>query len=368
MQDISYKPAVFFDRDKTLIDDPGYISHPDQVRLLDGAAEAVSRLRAAGFTVVVATNQSGVARGLISEDDLKAIHLRLRDLLRAEGTDLDGIYYCPYLDGPEAVREEYRRDSDLRKPHPGMLILAAEELGLDLARSWAVGDSLRDVQAGLAAGCRTILIGGDRAAGDVEADFLAADLLGAAGIILRYAGSSLRRDSVEETDDQDVEYARAAEPAGLADASSSPLPSPRRSPDAAPPTAPDNPSEAGRLASPAAAPNPGSSRSPSHPSEPRSETAGERNLVAMGETLGRIHEELHMLRRERQYDDFSIAKLVGAVAEAFALCALGWGLYKWMGTGPGPDPEGATAATIWLLAGVVFQLLALTCLVASIRK
>jgi len=88
----------------------------------------------------------------------------------------------------------------------------------------------------------------------------------------------------------------------------------------------------------------------------------------MEETLSRIHEELHMLRRERQYDDFSIAKLIGAVAEAFAICAAGWGLFKWIGSGPGLDPEAATAATIWLLAGIVFQLMALTCLVASIRK
>lgn len=186
-------PAVFLDRDNTLIEDPGYINDPAAVRLLPGAGEALRRIRAAGYRAVVVTNQSGVARGRITEGQLVAVHARLRELLGAEGAELDAIYHCPYLDGPEAVVAAYRRDSDLRKPRPGMLLLAARELGLDLARSWMVGDSARDVEAGRAAGCRTILIRGHEAqaaargqaasGGTVRADYFARDLVAAADYI-----------------------------------------------------------------------------------------------------------------------------------------------------------------------------------------
>lgn len=150
--------AVFLDRDKTLIADPGYISQPDQVKLLPGAAEAVRRFRAAGYRVVVVTNQSGVARGLLTEEQLQAVHDRLRTLLRAEGAELDAIYYCPYLDGPEAKVAAYRRKSPLRKPEPGMLLAAAADHQLDLVGSWMIGDGVRDTEAGRRAGCRSVLL------------------------------------------------------------------------------------------------------------------------------------------------------------------------------------------------------------------
>jgi len=152
--------AVFLDRDNTLIADPGYIRQPDQVKLLPGAAEAVRRFRDAGYRVVVVTNQSGVARGYLTEDQLAAVHDRLRTLLRADGAELDAIYYCPYLDGPDATVATYRRKSPLRKPEPGMLLQAAADHQLDLARSWMIGDSERDVEAGRRAGCRSVLLVG----------------------------------------------------------------------------------------------------------------------------------------------------------------------------------------------------------------
>ena len=152
--------AVFLDRDNTLIADPGYIRRPDQVQLLPGVAEAVRRFRAAGYRVVVVTNQSGVARGYLTEDQLGAVHDRLRTLLRAEGAELDAIYYCPYLDGPDATVATYRRKSPLRKPEPGMLLEAAADHHLDLARSWMIGDSERDMEAGRRAGCRSVLLVG----------------------------------------------------------------------------------------------------------------------------------------------------------------------------------------------------------------
>ncbi len=153
--------AVFLDRDGTIIEDPGYIGDPNDVRLLPGAAGAICRLSRAGYVVVVISNQSGVARGLFDEKALSGVHSRFEALLKVDGANLDGAYYCPYLDGSEAKVDAYRLDSELRKPRPGMLLQAARELGIELSRSWMVGDSATDVEAGRRAGCRTILIGGD---------------------------------------------------------------------------------------------------------------------------------------------------------------------------------------------------------------
>ena len=144
-------PAVFLDRDDTLVIDSGYIDHPDKVALMSGAREAVQRFRQAGFKVVVASNQSGVARGYFDEKRLALINQRVQDLLAADGEGLDAIYCCPYLDGPDATVDAYRRESELRKPRPGMLLKAAREMDLDLTRSWMIGDALRDVEAGVAA-------------------------------------------------------------------------------------------------------------------------------------------------------------------------------------------------------------------------
>lgn len=176
-------PAIFLDRDHTLIEDPGYIHDPDLVRLLPGVGAAIAKARAAGFLAVVVTNQSGLARGRITEAQLDAVHARLRRLLEREGTSLDAIYYCPYLPGEDATVDEYRADSDLRKPKPGMLLLAAREMNIDLAGSWMIGDTVRDVQAGRAAGCRTILIG-QRDSQPPEADHIAADLPSAIELVL----------------------------------------------------------------------------------------------------------------------------------------------------------------------------------------
>lgn len=183
------KAAVFWDRDGTLIADPGYLNDPDQVQLLPGAAEALRRLTEAGFENVVVTNQSGIARGLLDEGRLKEIHARMEQRFAAAGARIDAIYYCPYLDGPEAVVAEYRKDSDLRKPKPGMLIQASLERKIDLTASWSIGNSLRDAEAGRAAGCRTILLASDSGPTikSREVDFVAASLPQAVEIVLKYS-------------------------------------------------------------------------------------------------------------------------------------------------------------------------------------
>jgi len=152
------KPAVFFDRDNTLILSDGYLGDPAGVVLIAGAADAIAHLRKLGFAVVVFSNQSGVARGLFGEDAVIAVNQRMDQLLREQnpGAIVDRHEFCPFL--PDAVVEKYRRDSDLRKPKPGMIHRAAAALELDLSRSWVIGDAPRDIEAGAAAGCRTILV------------------------------------------------------------------------------------------------------------------------------------------------------------------------------------------------------------------
>lgn len=148
--------AIFLDRDKTLVEDPGYISSPEQLRLLPGIPEALVQLSRLGYKLIVVTNQSGVARGIITEQTLKEIHEHLEQMLERNGVKLDAIYYCPHH--PEGSVQKYRRESDLRKPNPGMLLLAAKQMDIDLSNSWMIGNSHRDIIAGRRAGCRTILL------------------------------------------------------------------------------------------------------------------------------------------------------------------------------------------------------------------
>ncbi|MHC5059797.1 MAG: D-glycero-alpha-D-manno-heptose-1,7-bisphosphate 7-phosphatase [Planctomycetota bacterium] len=148
--------AVFLDRDDTLIKDPGYINDPDQVELLAGVSEALVELREMGYKRVIVTNQSGVARGIVTEAVLRKIHKRLEKLLEHQGAGVESIYYCPYH--PDGVIEKYRAESDLRKPNAGMILKAAKDMDIDLEQSWVVGNSYRDIAAGQRAGCKTILI------------------------------------------------------------------------------------------------------------------------------------------------------------------------------------------------------------------
>lgn len=148
--------AILLDRDNTLIEDPGYINNPDQVKLLGGVAKPLIELKKMGYKLVVVTNQSGVARGIVTEKVLGEIHNRLKQVLAENGVYLDRIYYCPHH--PDGVVSKYRKESDLRKPNPGMLLAAADEMDIDLNQSWMIGNSGRDVEAGRRAGCKTILV------------------------------------------------------------------------------------------------------------------------------------------------------------------------------------------------------------------
>ena len=159
------RPAVFLDRDGTLTAEADWVTTKADLALLPSAPAAVALLARAGFAVVVATNQSAVARGLVTESELAEIHEHMVYELAREGGHVDGVYYCPHH--PTEGNPPYRRDCECRKPKPGMLLAAARDLGLDLARSWVVGDAGRDLAAGEAVGVPGVLV----ATGKGEAEF-----------------------------------------------------------------------------------------------------------------------------------------------------------------------------------------------------
>ncbi len=184
---MSYK-AIFLDRDNTLIDDPGYINDPGQVALLEGVPEALREFREMGYKLIVITNQSGVARGIVTEETLERIHERMEILLKEHDAGIDRIYYCPYH--PDGVVPKFRKKSDMRKPGPGMLLKAAGDMDLNLATSWVIGDKSSDIEAGLKAGCKTIQIDAGPQAIDsksrIQPDYTATNIREAVNVIKKH--------------------------------------------------------------------------------------------------------------------------------------------------------------------------------------
>ena len=157
--------AVFLDRDGTINEiiyyqDLGIIDSPftaEQFKLLPGVGEAIKILNQNGFKVIVASNQPGIAKGHFSIETFEKIREKMRTELSKHGALLDAEYYC--LHHPEATNEEYKKNCECRKPKPGLLLKAAKDLNINLAKSWMVGDSLTDIEAGKSVGCKTLLIG-----------------------------------------------------------------------------------------------------------------------------------------------------------------------------------------------------------------
>ena len=156
------RPAVFLDRDGTLVEEVPYLHDPARVALLGGVG-ALARLAAAGYALVVVTNQAGVARGLYDEAAVDAVHRRLAELLAGAGVRLDAVLHCPHH--PEGTVPGYARRCRCRKPGPGMLEAAADRLGLDLAASFMVGNQPTDVGAAVAAGVTPLYVTTGQAAG-----------------------------------------------------------------------------------------------------------------------------------------------------------------------------------------------------------
>jgi D-glycero-D-manno-heptose 1,7-bisphosphate phosphatase len=153
------RQAAFLDRDGTINESPPqgeYVTRIEDFRLLPGAVEGLGSLARCGFALVVVSNQRGVAKGLVSEELLRATEEAIQEALRPEGTEIARFYYCPH---------ELEEECDCRKPRPGMLIRAQEDLGLDARASWMIGDSGTDIEAGKAAGCRTAYLGNEPGVG-----------------------------------------------------------------------------------------------------------------------------------------------------------------------------------------------------------
>ena len=145
------KPAIFLDRDGTLLEPVEYLGDPDRVKLLPGTAAALRSARSAGFALVVISNQSGIARGLYGPTDVARVHERVAELLEIEGAFIDRFFFCPH-------HPDFTGPCTCRKPEPGLLLEAAHCLNLDLGRSFLIGDTIEDLQAGARVGCRTILV------------------------------------------------------------------------------------------------------------------------------------------------------------------------------------------------------------------
>ena len=178
------KKVVFFDRDGTLIIDKIYLNDPDQIEYLPGAFATLKLLQDAGFSFVIVTNQSGVARGIVQIANLDEIHRRMTIAYAAHGIGFLGFYYAPY---------SVESNHPMRKPNAGMLLQAAADHNVDLSMSWMVGDRISDVEAGLKAGCRTILLKGvepQEAVDGGRQTVFVDDLEGVCNFILKHSQTS----------------------------------------------------------------------------------------------------------------------------------------------------------------------------------
>ncbi|MCD6378722.1 MAG: HAD family hydrolase [Planctomycetes bacterium] len=310
--------CVFLDRDGTIIEDPGYLTEPEAVKLLPGVDAALRSLADAGYKLVIVTNQSAIARGLITEEGLERIHNELRRQLSERGVNLDGIYYCPYH--PEGTIEKYARISADQKPSPGMLLRAAKDLDIDLNQSWMVGDSPRDIEAGQRAGCRTIRIRRKPEAGtvddedeDVQADYTVRNLVDAAKVIIRES----------------------------------------------------------QISSAVVSPTATSGRSFTPPVKSTATTTESVDQMSDSQVLREI---LRVLRRMTNHDreaEFSGTRLVGAIFQIFALIALLLGLIYIPGATSGDANQAYNnqiVVHIALLAAAALQLAALTFFILSRQK
>ena len=148
--------AVFLDRDGTMIEDVGYLDRLERLELFPYTVDAVRLLNRAGFKIVVVTSQKGVADGMVTEEFVGEAHEYLSRLFEAAGAKIDGYYYCPH--SPDASVERYRTDCECRKPKPGMILAAARDHAIDVSQSFVVGDRWRDIEMGLAAGTKAVLV------------------------------------------------------------------------------------------------------------------------------------------------------------------------------------------------------------------
>jgi D-glycero-D-manno-heptose 1,7-bisphosphate phosphatase len=187
--------AVFLDRDGTINEEVNYLGDPALLKLTPGAAKAICLLNSHNIPVIVVTNQAGIARGYFNEAQMHLVHQALDLILAPDNAKIDAYYFCPHH--PTAGIGEYKTNCSCRKPNPGMLHQAAQDLHLDLSQSYLVGDKLTDIQAGNLAGCQTVLVetGYGKAESktkqdEIKPDRIALDLLDAIDWILAQSNFS----------------------------------------------------------------------------------------------------------------------------------------------------------------------------------
>lgn len=320
------RPAVFFDRDNTLIVSDGYLGDPSKVVLVEGAAEMVGRVRSLGYAVVVFSNQSGVARGMFTEDDVRRVNARLDELLADHNPQavIDRHEFCPFH--PEGTVPEYARESELRKPKPGMILQAAEKLALDLSKSWVIGDAPRDIESGKAAGCKTIWYKDPRLAPSSAARELMLTVPDAVVSTLREAMDVIAREAlVRQSSAPEVVAAQEPEPPQDEEPAAYEPSPPPASPPPPPVSEPRRPTAGPRAASSAkplmqvlaqkrAAALEQQSAPPPAAAPPPQSTA------RLEELAEQILQEVQA-RRDRHEPEFSISKLLAGIVQIVAIAA-----------------------------------------------
>jgi D-glycero-D-manno-heptose 1,7-bisphosphate phosphatase len=343
--------AVFFDRDDTLISDSGYMQRPEQVNLLPGVPETLIQLKKMGYLLVVVTNQSGIARGFLTEDELDKIHQELKRQLAAENAVIDGLYYCPYH--PDGAVQDFSIESNLRKPNAGMFFQAEEDLDIDLTQSWMIGDSYRDIQAGKAAGCRTILVDvpgkiREKKETDAEPDRKAVNLREAVNIIRMHEfhqkAQSAKKTSKQSQSPEESGESTEPEPADEAVSDKPEMTDPISPPQTQTketaeemPTMPEPDTETPTEIVPEEKPEPAKVYTAKSPNriEPTQHTD------SSSETHHLLEEIAHRLKRkdrEGLYQEFSVFKLLSLMIQVVAVFALIISLCFWLSPKVGGEP------------------------------
>ena len=261
-----------------------------------------------GYKLILVTNQSGIARGIITEAILKQIHDRLQKLLQQDDAVLDAIYYCPYH--PEGALEKFRKDSDLRKPQPGMLLKAAKEMDIDIKKSWMVGDKYDDVEAGLKAGCRTILIEHSTDRKDPQANTPKPDH---SAVNFKEAFNIIKKE-------QQAPMQPAAEPLNT------------------------EPSKTSQTLE-----KPEKVKTPNNTNEKQS------SVQKIENTLAEILIQLRTMRKQQSFDEFSVTRFIAGIIQLLALLSLVISI--WFLLSPTKQTDSALIA---LGFAAVFQIMALT--------
>jgi D-glycero-D-manno-heptose 1,7-bisphosphate phosphatase len=348
--------AIFLDRDDTLIEDPGYINNPEQVKLLDGVPEALIQLKALGYKLIVVTNQSAVAHGIVTEKILGEIHERLKQLLADKNAFLDRIYYCPYH--PEGVVPKYCKESNSRKPSAGMLLKAADEMDIDLSQSWCVGNSSRDIEAGQRAGCKTILIdmppshqrqpASSMSLAGVNPDYKAVNIKEAVNIVKKYLRSSAEKqnEALETSTSQNEPASKPVEQVSEAPESPEQVEVQQTAPE---------------LKEPEIRHTKPSKQSP----EPQIQSSAEPQIPAdkTEELLTSILGQLKSIQRAEMFGEFSIMRLMAGILQIvvlFCLLVTVWFLMS-------PDRQD-NLVFITLGFAIVFQLMTLTFYIMQGKK